>query len=45
LLAADEGAESIGMRHLIPAARRQFHREARLLTSSDLGGYAHLLKV
>jgi SpoVK/Ycf46/Vps4 family AAA+-type ATPase len=43
LLAADEGAESIQMRHLVQAARRQFHREARLLTSSDLGRYSHLL--
>jgi hypothetical protein len=43
LMAADEGKESIGMRHLVQAARRQFHREARLLTSSDLGRYANLL--
>jgi hypothetical protein len=43
LLAADEGAGAIGMRHLVQAARRQFHREARLLTSTDLGTYAHLL--
>jgi SpoVK/Ycf46/Vps4 family AAA+-type ATPase len=43
LLAANEGAESIRMHHLIQAARRQFHREARLLTTSDLGQYAHLL--
>jgi ATPase family protein associated with various cellular activities (AAA)/winged helix domain-containing protein len=43
LLAADEGAGPILMRHLVHAARRQFHREARLLTSADLGPYAHLL--
>jgi hypothetical protein len=43
LLAASEGAEAIGMSHLVQAARRQFHREARLLTSGDLGRYAHLL--
>jgi hypothetical protein len=43
LLAADEGSPSIQMRHLVQAARRQFHREARLLTSSDLGQYASLL--
>jgi hypothetical protein len=34
LLAADDGA--IGMQHLVQAAHRQFHREARLLTGLDL---------
>jgi SpoVK/Ycf46/Vps4 family AAA+-type ATPase len=43
LLAADEGAASICMRHLVHAARRQFYREARLLKSTDLGRHAHLL--
>jgi SpoVK/Ycf46/Vps4 family AAA+-type ATPase len=43
LLAANEGADSIRMSHLVQAARRQFQREARLLTSTDLGRHAHLL--
>jgi hypothetical protein len=43
LLAADEGAPAIGMRHLVHAARRQFQREARLLTGNDLGLYASML--
>jgi hypothetical protein len=43
LLTADEGSGAIEMRHLVQAARRQFHREARLLTGPDLGKYAHLL--
>jgi hypothetical protein len=43
LLAADEGCGAIQMRHFIHAARRQYQREARLLTSADLGPYAHLL--
>jgi ATPase family protein associated with various cellular activities (AAA)/winged helix domain-containing protein len=43
LLAADEGAAAILMRHFVHAARRQFAREARLLTGADLGPYATLL--
>jgi hypothetical protein len=43
LLAADEGAQAISMRHFVHAARRQFQREARLLSGSDLGPYASLL--
>ena len=43
LLAADEGAEAISMRHFVHAARRQFQREARLLTGGDLGRYASML--
>jgi hypothetical protein len=43
LLAADEGAGAIQMRHFVHAARRQFQREARLLTGADLGRHAHLL--
>ena len=43
LLAADEGAAAIHMRHFVQATRRQFQREARLLTNLDLGKYAHLL--
>jgi hypothetical protein len=43
LLAADEGTGAILMRHFVHAARRQFEREARLLTGADLGAYAHLL--
>ena len=43
LLAADEGAEAIHMRHFVHAAHRQYQREARLLTNLDLGRYAHLL--
>jgi AAA+ superfamily predicted ATPase len=43
LLAADEGAEAIHMRHFVQAAHRQYQREARLLTNLDLGRYANLL--
>ena len=43
LLAVDEGTDAIHMRHFVQAARRQFQREARLLTNLDLGKYAHLL--
>jgi len=43
LLAVDEGTDAIHMCHFVQAARRQFQREARLLTSLDLGKYSHLL--
>ena len=45
LLAADEGTGAILMRHFVQAARRQFQREARLLTGADLGPYADLLPI
>src|SRR5262249_15637467 len=43
LLAADESSPTITSRHLVRAVARQFQREARLLTASDLGVYGHLL--
>lgn len=42
LLAAGEGAKAIGMEHLVAAVVRQFQNEARLLTPSQLGEFAHL---
>lgn len=42
LLAAGEGARAIGMEHLVAAVVRQFQNEARLLTPSQLGEFAHL---
>lgn len=44
LLAADEGAAAIAMPHLVQATARQFRRETRLLTPSELGPYAALLR-
>lgn len=44
LLAADAGAPSITMSHVVRATARQYRREARLLTPSELGAYAPLLK-
>ena len=42
MLAASSGAEAIGMEHLVAAVVRQFQHEARLLTPSQLGEFAHL---
>jgi hypothetical protein len=42
LLAASGGAKKIGMEHLVAAVVRQFQSEARLLTPSQLGEFAHL---
>jgi len=39
-LAADEGAEQIAMRHVVRGLARQFQREARVLTTDDLGLHA-----
>ena len=36
LLAANEGSEVIGHRHIIEGISRQFHRESRVIGSSDL---------
>ncbi|CAL9316647.1 AAA family ATPase [Streptomyces sp. SudanB25_2051] len=43
LAAADGGADTIGMRHVVRGVARQFQREARLLRPSELGPHAHLL--
>jgi hypothetical protein len=44
LLAADAGSQAITMAHMIRATARQFRREARLLTPSELGSYGVLLQ-
>lgn len=44
LLAADEGSSTITPLHLISAIARQYRRDARLLSPSDLGPYAQLLQ-
>jgi SpoVK/Ycf46/Vps4 family AAA+-type ATPase len=44
LLAADAGAETITMAHVIRGVARQFRREARILSTADLGPYASLLQ-
>ncbi|SEF19844.1 ATPase family associated with various cellular activities (AAA) [Amycolatopsis pretoriensis] len=43
LAAADAGAGSIGMRHVVRGVSRQFQREARLFRPAELGRYAGLL--
>jgi SpoVK/Ycf46/Vps4 family AAA+-type ATPase len=43
LLAADERSECIGMSHVVKAVARQYQREARLLSATQLGRYATLL--
>ena len=40
LHAAEAGAERIGAAHLVFGVARQFQRESRLLTATDLGAYA-----
>jgi hypothetical protein len=44
LLAADAGALSIDVGRIVQAAVRQYRREARILTPSELGPYASVLK-
>jgi SpoVK/Ycf46/Vps4 family AAA+-type ATPase len=44
LLAADAGSQAITMAHMVRATARQFRREARLLTPSELGPYGVLLQ-
>jgi hypothetical protein len=44
LLAADAGAPSIGMAHMVHATARQFRREARVLTPAELGPYGRLMQ-
>ncbi|MGW7253699.1 ATP-binding protein [Streptomyces sp. NPDC054834] len=43
LAAADSDSPTIGMRHVVRGAARQFQREARLLRPAELGPHAHLL--
>ena len=44
LIAANAGSPSIGMDHVIRATARQFRREARVLTPSELGAYGAMLQ-
>jgi SpoVK/Ycf46/Vps4 family AAA+-type ATPase len=44
LLAADSASPQIGMQHVIRATARQYRREARVLTPTDLGQYGALLQ-
>jgi hypothetical protein len=44
LLAAKEGAAKIEMSHVVRGIARQFRREARILSASELGQYASLLQ-
>jgi len=44
MLAAQEGSSAIGMEHIVRATARQFRREARVLTKSELGRYGALLQ-
>jgi ATP-dependent 26S proteasome regulatory subunit len=44
LLAADAGCSSISMAHVVRATARQFRREARVLSISELGPYGALLQ-
>ena len=44
MLAADSGLATITMAQVIRATARQFRREARVLTPSDLGPYGVLLQ-
>ncbi|MEU7568715.1 AAA family ATPase [Streptomyces fradiae] len=43
LAAADGGADTITMRHVVRGVARQYQREARLLRPAELGPHAHLL--
>ena len=43
LLAAGEGATEITMRHAVQAVARQFRREGRVLSKSELGTHAALV--
>jgi len=44
LLAADAGSSTVSMAEVVRATARQFRREARVLTPSDLGSYKTLLQ-
>jgi histone H3/H4 len=44
LLAADAGSSTVSMADVVRATARQFRREARVLTPSDLGSYKTLLQ-
>jgi hypothetical protein len=44
LLAADAASDTITIAHVVHAIARQYRREARLLTPSELGPYAALLQ-
>ena len=44
LLAADAASETITIAHIVHAIARQYRREARLLTASELGPYAVFLQ-
>ena len=44
LMAADERAEFIDMSHVVRGVARQYHRESRILTTAELGGYAALVQ-
>jgi SpoVK/Ycf46/Vps4 family AAA+-type ATPase len=44
LLAADAGSPVVSMADVVRATARQFRREARVLTPSDLGSYKSLLQ-
>jgi ATPase family associated with various cellular activities (AAA) len=44
LIAANAGSTSIDMAHVIRATARQFRREARVLTPSELGAYGAMLQ-
>ena len=44
LLAAQESVDRITMSHIVRGIARQFRREARVLSASELGSYANLLR-
>jgi ATP-dependent 26S proteasome regulatory subunit len=44
LLAADAASDTITIAHVVQAIARQYRREARILTASELGPYATLLQ-
>jgi hypothetical protein len=44
LLAADAGSQAITMAHMVRATARQYRREARVLTPSELGSHGVLLQ-
>ena len=44
MLAANQQSESINMPHIIQAVTRQYQREARILSPTELGPYASLLQ-
>src|SRR5260370_40081209 len=44
LIAADSGSPAVTMAHLVHATARQFRRESRVLTPSELGRHGALLQ-